>query len=236
MSAAHTARRFVEELETHRSPEQREKYRRYFKSGEGEYGEGDEFIGVRMGQVFALAKEFIEHAAGGDREAAREPDPRGPRRRAEHHGQAGPHARRRQKAAGRSCSTSTCGARTGSTTGTWSTSAPRTSSAATCPTSRATSSTSWRAPRTSGSAAPPSSPPPTSSGRAMWTTPSGSPRFCSTTRRPDPQGRRRLAARGGQEGPPEAESLPRRTRRRPCRARCSATPSSTSTRRSGSTT
>jgi 3-methyladenine DNA glycosylase AlkD len=60
MSATPTAQRFVEELEACRSPEQREKYRRYFKTGEGEYGEGDAFIGVRMGQVFALAKEFIE--------------------------------------------------------------------------------------------------------------------------------------------------------------------------------
>ena len=54
------AERFAERLYAHRSPEQREKYRRYFKLGEGEYGEGDEFVGVRMGQVFALAKEFIE--------------------------------------------------------------------------------------------------------------------------------------------------------------------------------
>ena len=196
------AERFVERLDAHRSPEQREKYRRYFKLGEGEYGEGDEFIGVRMGQVFALAKEFIEHAAGGDREAAREPDPRGARRRRQHHGQAGAAARRRPKAAGRSCSSSTCGARTGSTTGIWSTWRARTSSAATCSTSRATSSTSWPAPRTCGSAARRSSAPTTSSGRATWTTPSGSPSCCSTTRGPDPQGRRRLAARGGQEGPP----------------------------------
>jgi DNA alkylation repair enzyme len=36
------------------------KIQRYFKSGEGQYGEGDTFIGVRMGQVFALAKEFID--------------------------------------------------------------------------------------------------------------------------------------------------------------------------------
>jgi DNA alkylation repair enzyme len=55
-----SAERFVERLVAHRSPEQREKYRRYFKLGEGEYGEGDEFVGVRMGQIFALAKEFIE--------------------------------------------------------------------------------------------------------------------------------------------------------------------------------
>jgi len=55
-----SAERFVEELEAHRSPEEREKYQRYFRTGEGEYGEGDVFIGVRMGQVFALAKEFID--------------------------------------------------------------------------------------------------------------------------------------------------------------------------------
>jgi 3-methyladenine DNA glycosylase AlkD len=60
MSATPTAQRFIEELETHRSPEEREKYRRYFKTGEGQYGEGDVFIGVRMGQVFSLAREFID--------------------------------------------------------------------------------------------------------------------------------------------------------------------------------
>jgi 3-methyladenine DNA glycosylase AlkD len=54
-----SAQRFTEELEKHRSSEQREKYQRHFKTGEGQYGEGDVFIGVRMGQVFALAKEFI---------------------------------------------------------------------------------------------------------------------------------------------------------------------------------
>ena len=60
MSATHMAQRFVEELEAYRSPEKREKYQRHFKTGEGEYGEGDVFIGVRMGQVFALAKEFVD--------------------------------------------------------------------------------------------------------------------------------------------------------------------------------
>jgi hypothetical protein len=53
-----SAERFVKELEAHRSPEEREMYQRYFNTGEGEHG--DVFIGVRMGQVFALAKEFIE--------------------------------------------------------------------------------------------------------------------------------------------------------------------------------
>src|SRR5687767_8156046 len=60
MPAEASAERFVERLEAHRSPEELEKRRRYFNTGEGEYGEGDEFMGVRMGQVFALAKEFID--------------------------------------------------------------------------------------------------------------------------------------------------------------------------------
>jgi hypothetical protein len=60
MPANPNAERFVQALETYRSPEQREKYRRYFKSGEGQYGEGYVFMGVPMGQVFALAKEFID--------------------------------------------------------------------------------------------------------------------------------------------------------------------------------
>lgn len=55
-----SAEQFVKGLNAHRSPEDAEKYLRYFKTGEGQYGEGDVFMGVRMGQVFALAKEFIE--------------------------------------------------------------------------------------------------------------------------------------------------------------------------------
>ena len=51
-----TADRFVERLTAYRSPDQLRKYQRAFKAADG----GDEFIGVRMGQVFALAKEFIE--------------------------------------------------------------------------------------------------------------------------------------------------------------------------------
>lgn len=55
-----TASLFIERLNEHQSDVEREKYNRYFKMGKGEYGEGDIFMGVRMGQVFELAKEFIQ--------------------------------------------------------------------------------------------------------------------------------------------------------------------------------
>jgi 3-methyladenine DNA glycosylase AlkD len=55
-----TAKRFIEKLKTYQSDEELRKIQRYFKSEEGDYGHGDTFIGVRMGQVFALAKAFVE--------------------------------------------------------------------------------------------------------------------------------------------------------------------------------
>ena len=47
-----SAAQFIEKLESYRSPEEAEKYKRIFK--------GEEVMGVRMGQVFALAKKFID--------------------------------------------------------------------------------------------------------------------------------------------------------------------------------
>ncbi|WP_225865773.1 DNA alkylation repair protein [Dyadobacter aurulentus] len=46
-------------MELYRSPAEAMKLMRYFKTGEGEYGEGDIFMGVRMGQIFALAKAYL---------------------------------------------------------------------------------------------------------------------------------------------------------------------------------
>jgi 3-methyladenine DNA glycosylase AlkD len=54
-----TAAVFTTKLKRYQSEEERVKIERYFKTDAGEYGEGDTFIGVRMGQVFELAKEFM---------------------------------------------------------------------------------------------------------------------------------------------------------------------------------
>jgi 3-methyladenine DNA glycosylase AlkD len=56
--AAITAESFIAELETHSSEEHRIKMLRYFKSGPGEYGEGDVFMGIPMGTLFAVSKEY----------------------------------------------------------------------------------------------------------------------------------------------------------------------------------
>jgi 3-methyladenine DNA glycosylase AlkD len=58
------AAQFLKRLKTYQSAAELKKIQRYFKSEAGEYGEGDIFIGVRMGQVFALAKEFMNMAPG----------------------------------------------------------------------------------------------------------------------------------------------------------------------------
>jgi 3-methyladenine DNA glycosylase AlkD len=57
-----TAKAFLARLRENQSDEEQRKIQRYFKSGEGQYGEGDRFIGVRMGTVFALAREFVDIA------------------------------------------------------------------------------------------------------------------------------------------------------------------------------
>ena len=83
-----TADAFIAALWANQSDIELEKIGRYFKSGKGDYGEGDRFIGVRMGTVFQLAKQFVAMAPGENRDAAGERHPRGAGRRRLHHGQA----------------------------------------------------------------------------------------------------------------------------------------------------
>ena len=64
MTTTLTAAEYIKRLKSHQSAIELTKIQRYFKSGEGEYGEGDTFIGVRMGQVFALSDEFKELPLG----------------------------------------------------------------------------------------------------------------------------------------------------------------------------
>ncbi|MHA7270031.1 DNA alkylation repair protein [Arthrobacter sp. HLT1-20] len=52
------AEAFIAELRLVASKAELEKIQRYFKTGAGDYGEGDEFLGVRMGHVFALASRY----------------------------------------------------------------------------------------------------------------------------------------------------------------------------------
>lgn len=59
MTPTLTAANFIKQLKTKQSDTELHKIQRYFRSGAGEYGEGDTFIGVRMGDVFTLAKQFM---------------------------------------------------------------------------------------------------------------------------------------------------------------------------------
>jgi len=55
-----TAKNFIVQLKVHQSDDELKKIQRYFKSAEGDYGHGDKFMGVKMGTLFAIAKEFGE--------------------------------------------------------------------------------------------------------------------------------------------------------------------------------
>ncbi len=59
-----TAAEFVAELERHRSEPERLKMLRYFKTGPGEYGEGDEFMGIRMGTLFEVSTKYAGMSVG----------------------------------------------------------------------------------------------------------------------------------------------------------------------------
>jgi 3-methyladenine DNA glycosylase AlkD len=53
-----TAADMIKELKKHQSEKELEKIKRYFKMEDGDYGHGDKFIGIRMGTIFGLAKQY----------------------------------------------------------------------------------------------------------------------------------------------------------------------------------
>lgn len=59
-----TAARILEELARHKNPAQEQNLRRFFKTGPGEYGAGDEFWGLSVPQVRAVLAGFPEVSLG----------------------------------------------------------------------------------------------------------------------------------------------------------------------------
>ena len=57
-TATLTAKQFIAALKAHQSDTELKKIQRYFKSGEGEHGAGDQFMGIKMGQLFSIATVF----------------------------------------------------------------------------------------------------------------------------------------------------------------------------------
>ncbi|HWA33025.1 MAG TPA: DNA alkylation repair protein [Cyclobacteriaceae bacterium] len=55
-----TAAAFIGKMKAHQSDDELKKIQKYFKMEKGQYGEGDKFMGIRMGTLFKMAKESMD--------------------------------------------------------------------------------------------------------------------------------------------------------------------------------
>ena len=55
-----TAREIIDYMESLRDEEQLQGLMRFFKTGKGEYGEGDEFLGLKVPQTRAIVKQVTD--------------------------------------------------------------------------------------------------------------------------------------------------------------------------------
>ncbi|PLX24693.1 DNA alkylation repair protein [Candidatus Parcubacteria bacterium] len=55
-----TSQKLIKELKKHSSSERKKSNEWFFKTGPGEYGEGDKFIGVRVPDIRKVARQFLD--------------------------------------------------------------------------------------------------------------------------------------------------------------------------------
>ena len=146
-----------DELRALSDPVKRDFLPRFFKTGPGQYGEGDRFLGVVVPHVRRVGQGPPRRAAGRGRPAAAKPLARVPPLRPAHAGGALPPAPTATPAP--PSTPSTCRTPGASTTGTLWTSRLPTSWAATCSTVLVPTSTVWPTAPCCGSSASPWSPP-----------------------------------------------------------------------------